>query len=53
MILIFQLDFLNYHIYKVLSSAKLHTSVSKVKKSKSLRYILNNNGPKIDPCGTP
>ncbi len=39
--------------YRVLSSAKLHKAVSDKNKNKSFIKILNNNGPKIDPCGTP
>ena len=37
----------------VLSSAKLCKSVFFKHKNKSLRNILNNIGPSIEPCGTP
>ena len=41
------------HLYRVLSSAKLHISVFTINKNKSLIKMLNISGPKIDPCGTP
>ena len=37
----------------VLSSAKLAISVSSITKNKSIKKILNNRGPRIDPCGNP
>ena len=37
----------------VLSSAKLKRSDNFNVESRSLRNILNNIGPSIDPCGTP
>ena len=37
----------------VLSSAKLKRSDNFNVESRSLRNILNNIGPNIDPCGTP
>ena len=36
----------------VLSSAKLQVFVFSIKRKKSLINMLNNNGPKIEPCGT-
>ena len=36
-----------------LSSAKLKRSANFNVESRSLRNILNNIGPNIDPCGTP
>ena len=35
------------------SSAKLQISVFSTNIKRSFRNTLNNNGPKIDPCGTP
>ena len=40
-------------LYKVLSSAKLHTSDNLITKNKSFMYILKSKGPKIEPWGTP
>ena len=40
------------HLYIVLSSAKLHMFVLSTKRKRSLNK-LNNNGPKIGPCGMP
>ena len=37
----------------VLSSAKLQIFVFSIKIKRSLINMLNNNGPKIEPCGTP
>ena len=37
----------------VLSSAKLQIFVFSIKRKRSLINMLNNNGPKIEPCGTP
>ena len=39
--------------YSVLSSAKLYISVFLKMSTKSFMNILNNIGPRIDPCGTP
>ena len=40
-------------LYIVLSSAKLHIFVLSIKRRRSLINKLKNNGPKIEPCGTP
>ena len=40
------------HLYIVLLSAKLHTSVLSRKRKRSLINKLNNSRPEIDPCGT-
>ena len=40
-------------LYIVLTSAKLHIFVLSIKKKGSLINKLKNNGPKIEPCGTP
>ena len=37
----------------VLSSAKLQIFVFSIKRKRSLINMFNNNGPKIQPCGTP
>ena len=37
----------------VLSSAKLQILAFSIKRKISLINMLNNNGPKIEPCGTP
>ena len=39
--------------YRVVSSAKLHISISFMKKSKSLIKTLKRIGPSIDSCGIP
>ena len=36
-----------------LSSAKLQIFVFSIKRKRSLINMLNKNGPKIEPCGTP
>ena len=36
-----------------LPSAKLQIFVFSIKIKRSLINMLNNNGPKIEPCGTP
>ena len=37
----------------VLPSAKLQMFAFSIKRNRSLINMLNNNGPKIEPCGTP
>ena len=37
----------------ILSSAKLQIFVFSIKRKRSLINMLNNNGSKIEPCGTP
>ena len=37
----------------VLSSAKLQIFVFSMKRKRSLINMLNNKGPKFEPCGTP
>ena len=37
----------------VLSSAKLQIFVFSIKRKRSLINMLNNNGPRTEPCGTP
>ena len=41
------------HLYTVLSSGKLHMFVLSRKRKRSLVNKLSNNGPEIDPSGTP
>ena len=38
---------------KVVSSAYIIKSNFFVDSGKSFIYMINNNGPRIDPCGTP
>ena len=40
-------------VCKVLLSAKWQMLFFSLKPNKSFKEILNKNGPKVDPCGTP
>ena len=41
-----------WQLHMILSSTKLQMFVSTIKRKRSLINKLNNNRPKVDPCGT-